>query len=559
MWRHCAVFMVSAAHCSDTNTSITPRLFLSCFFYDSCRILILVSRHAEIEASRAHQPTPWWKGQLNMTTWRLDMRESLRTAKWCVLGTLGVAALTLIGFRLHLNFAATSFCFLLLLVLESLSGNFVASAVVSFLAVGCLDYFFTEPRFSFEVASSFDLLGLVSFLVTGLIITRLVTKVRAKTESSRLQQEKLQRLYDLAQQLLALEPSAAGSDFLEPYLGVFGIKSACLFDAVSADVYISADACGDLEGKTAGAFIRGQDGDDRENGISVRCIHAGGKTIGAIGFEGLEDAELTANSLAALAAAHLERTHAFQNASKAVATAQTESYRTAILDALAHEFKTPLSTILAAAGAIRESGSLGPDHREMAETVESEAARLGRLTSRLIRTARLEREEVKPWMELIDVASVIADTVDQYTRLSANRRISVVKECDSSEALADRELLRLAVSQLLDNACKYSAPGSTVMLRIARQRDSIAVRVLSRGNAIPSSERDKIFDRFYRGAEARRTAPGSGIGLYVARKIALALGGGLDLDSEPGQGEGTVFRLTLPVAESDRHDLVTAV
>ena len=252
-----------------------------------------------------------------------------------------------------------------------------------------------------------------------------------------------------------------------------------------------------------------------------------------------------------------EATH--ESASHAAAAAQTESYRTAILDALAHEFKTPLSTIMTAAGALRDGGSLGPYQREMAETVESEAARLGRLTSRLIRTARLEREEVKPWIELIDVSSVIADTVDQYTRLSSRRSISVVKECESSEVMADPELLRLAVSQLLDNACKYSTPGSTVTLKISREHDQIAVRVLSNGNPIPSSERSKIFDRFYRGLEGRRVGPGSGLGLFVARKIALALGGGLDLDSDPGTPEGTAFRLVLPVPENEREHLATAV
>ena len=96
-----------------------------------------------------------------------------------------------------------------------------------------------------------------------------------------------------------------------------------------------------------------------------------------------------------------------------------------ILDALAHEFKTPLSTILTAAGALREAASLGPQYHEMTEIVESEAARLSRFTSRLIRTARLEREEIRPWIELIDVSAVVADTVDQYARLSAGRRISL--------------------------------------------------------------------------------------------------------------------------------------
>jgi len=491
---------------------------------------------------------------------RFKMHGLWRTPALCALGTLGVALLTLLAFRLHLGFGVASFCYLLLLVLQSLSGDFLSSALTSLLAVGCLDYFFTQPFLSFEVMSPFDAMGLVSFLITGLIITRLVTKVRAGTESSRLQQEMLQRLYDLAQQLLALEPDAkAGGQFLEPFRGVFGITAACLFDAANAEVYIVGNAGDNLEKKTGEAFIRGKDYEICEKGISARCIRVGGRTVGAIGFEGLEKPALTAGPLAALVGAHLERRQTFVHASRAAAAAQTESYRTAILDALAHEFKTPLSTIMTAAGSLREARSLGPHHREMAETVESEAARLGRLTSRLIRTARLEREEVRPWIELIDVSSVIADTVDQYARLSADRHISVVKDCESSEVMADPELLRLAVSQLLDNACKYSTPGSTVTLKISREHDQIAIRVLSNGNLIPSSERSMIFDRFYRGLDGRRVGPGSGLGLFVARKIALALGGGLDLDSDPGTPEGTAFRLVLPVPENERDHVATVV
>jgi two-component system sensor histidine kinase KdpD len=478
---------------------------------------------------------------------------------WSGIGGLAVGLLTLVAFRLHLGFISASFCYLLLLVLQSLSGELISSAIVSVLAVGCLDYFFVEPLFSFQVSSPLDTLGLASFLITGLVITRLVAQVRIKTESSRLQHENLKRLYDVAQQMLALEPDATGGgNFLEPFRQVFDLKAVCLFDAARSELYLAGQAHADLEKKTGEAFIHGKGGDDRSEGITTQIIRVGGRTTGAIGFEGLKDQELTAGPLAALAVAHLERTHSFAHASRAAATAQAESYRSVILDALAHEFKTPLSTILAAAGALREVRSLSPDHREMAETVESEAARLGRLTTRLIRTARLEREEVKPWMELIDVSSVISDTVDQYNK-STSGRISLVRECESTEVLADRELLRLAVSQLLDNACKYSTPESAVTLSIARQDESIVVRVLSSGNPISPSEKSKIFDRFYRGLNGRHTSHGSGLGLYVARKIAVALGGNLDLDSESGATRGAAFCLTLPVPEGERSDIPTAV
>jgi two-component system sensor histidine kinase KdpD len=465
-----------------------------------------------------------------------------------------MALLTTAAFRLHLSFITASFCDLLLVVAQSLSGDFISSALAAVLAVACLDYFFVEPLFSFQVNSALDTLGLAAFLIVSLVITRLVTRVRAGTELSRLNHEKLQRLHNLAQELFAVSPDAKGGDqLLQPFCGVFGVRAVCYFDAASADVHVAGAVSDALEKKTGEAYIHGKDQEDREHKITARCVRVGGRTTGAVGFEGLEDPELTAGPLAALAAAHLERTHSFHHASQAAAAAQTEAYRTAILDALAHEFKTPLATILTAAGALREAHSLAPEEREMAELVEAEAARLGRLASRLIRTARLEREEVKPWIELIDADAVVEDAVKQYKRPSGGRRIVVFKECDCCEVMADPDLLRLAVSQLLDNACKYSEPESTVALTISRAQSQILVRVRSSGNAIPSAERSKIFDRFYRGADGRRTGPGSGLGLFVARKIAVALGGSLDLDTNAGNGDGAVFRLALPVPESEHY------
>ncbi len=490
---------------------------------------------------------------------RVDIARVLRFAKWCGLGSFALFLLTALGFRLGISFAAAGLCDLLLVVLLSLSGEFAASAVVSVLVVACLDYFFAEPIFSFRMANPLNALALLCLLVTALVITRLVSKVRDKTAISRQQHQKTKELYELAQQLLALDPEgASGVRLLEPFCGGFGVTSACLFDATTAELHAAGDPSDELQEKTRQAYYRQWNRDDRESKTSVRCIRVGERTKGAIGFAGLEDPDLTAGPLTALAAALLDRLHAFRNASQSAAAAQTEAYRSLILDALAHEFKTPLSTILAAAGALREAGSLGPEHLEMAETVESEAARLGRLTTRLIRTARLEREEVKPWMELIDVSSVVDEALEQYSRLSPRRRISVSKQGGSTEVLADPELLRLAVSQLVDNACKYSPPDSPVSLSIGRQNGNVEIRVLSNGTPISPLEKNRIFERFYRGVEARRITHGTGLGLYVARKIALAHGGSLELEGNSPASECAVFRLSLPVPAEEGADIATA-
>jgi two-component system sensor histidine kinase KdpD len=277
-------------------------------------------------------------------------------------------------------------------------------------------------------------------------------------------------------------------------------------------------------------------------------LRAGGDTIGAIGFAGLNDPELTAGALSALAAAMLERAHTFRSASHAAAAAQAELFRGAILDALAHEFKTPLATIVTAAGGLRELGPLCPEQADLTDIVETEASRLSLLTSRLLRTAQLDREEVKPQLELTDMADLVTVVAEQYSRQWSNRKLSIRKDAVATEVMADPELLQLALRQLLDNACKYSVAGSAVTVSIDLQDEWVNILTSNSGSFIRPSERTRIFERFYRGAEARHTAPGSGLGLYVARKIVQAHGGSLDLEMGTATYQDTAFRLALPLA-----------
>jgi two-component system sensor histidine kinase KdpD len=483
--------------------------------------------------------------------WRISFGQKHQSLTMASLGVVAVVILTAVCYRLHLDFAIASPLYLVAVVAQSLSGSFFWSAVVSVLAVGCLDYFFVTPVFSFAVTGPLNVVALVSFLMTSLVITRLVTRVRTEARVSALQKDRIDRLYHIAQQLLALEPEmAVGEKLLEPFAGVFGTRAVCLFDGEKAESYILGRSRAHLPERTRAAFLHEQDSDDPANHVSVRRLRVGGKTTGSMGFEGLEEPELTAGPLISLVAASQERTRAFQRASEAAAAIQTEVYRSAILDALAHEFKTPLATILAAAGGIRETGALRAEQMEMAETVETEATRLGNLTSRLLKVARLDREDVRPQREMADVGALVADIVEQYQRLPSDRTFSFVRKGGPVETLADAELLRLALSQLLDNATKYSIPDSEIKIEMEAQGDMLYIRVSNSGSSIAPAEQNRIFERFYRGAEARRFTTGSGLGLHVARKIALAHGGMLDLDIER-LNEGVTFYLALPITKGE--------
>jgi two-component system, OmpR family, sensor histidine kinase KdpD len=466
-----------------------------------------------------------------------------------ILGCLLIGLVTVVCYRLQLNLSITGFVYLIVVVFQSLVGTFASSAAVSVVAVLCLDFFFTPPVFSLEVTNPLDILALISFLITGLVITRLTTRVRGEAAVSDRQREQVGRLYQLAQRLLALDPEkTACPSSIELFQEVFDLQAVCLFDASSAEIHGIGNAHESLADQTKTAYCSGRDIEDAGSETLIRCLYAGRTRVGAIGFEGLRDPALTAGPLSALAAAMLERMHSFRNASHAAAVAQAEVFRGAVLDALAHAFKTPLATIVTAAGGLRELGPLRPQQLELTEMVEAEASRLSSLTSRLLRTAQLDREELKPRLKFTDMADLVTVVADQYAERWTDRKLSIRREALAPAVMADAELLELALRELLDNACKYSVPGSAVTVSINDEDEWVAIRTSNTGSPIRPSERTHIFERFYRSVETRHWAPGSGLGLYFARKIVQAHGGSLDLEVRATGDQTTVFRLALPRA-----------
>jgi len=478
----------------------------------------------------------------------------LRSALLSLPGIALSGLVTLICYSFHLGFVTVSFLYLIVVVLQSLFGNFLSSTIVSVVSFLFLDYFFVPPLFSFRVSDASDTVALISFLIASLVVTKLTSQARQSAASEERQRRQMTHLYELARQLLVLEPCPIfDAEFLKPFRSEFDLRAVCVFEAETAKLHTMGESLTQLFETTRDAYISGREFNDDSHQVAVRLLRVGGRTVGAIGFEGLGDLELTAGPLSALATILVERCYTFDQATRATAATETEIFRGAVLDALAHEFKTPLATILTAASGLRELGHLRLDQVELAKLVESEASQLSQLTSRLLRLARLEREEVRPNMEFTELLEVMESLVEQYSERWPDRKFSL-SNAARVEVMADRELLRLGLGQLLENACKYSQPDAEITARVEATDKEIAVRVWNSGSSIPATERARVFERFYRGMEVRGITAGSGLGLYVARKIAMVHGGKLDLE-QPGGERGTAFRFSMarPERESN-HD-----
>jgi len=484
-------------------------------------------------------------------------KQFRRQIEHTLLGCFAIALLTFSGYTFHFNTAATVLLDLLVIVLQSLVSDFVPSAIVAVTAAACLDFFFFPPLLSFRIGDPVDVLAFLVFLVTSLVVTRLVSRTREDARRAQRHNTELEQLYEVSQRLLLVNPDEAGSaPVLKVFREVLGPAAVCLFDASSAELAVDGISQHGLPEQTRQAYVLNKDIDDEASGVFVRCLRIGSETTGALGFEGLPNRKAIAAALSVLAAAALERARIFRRASHESAAAEAEVLRTAILDALAHEFKTPLATILAVIGGIREARQLEPEHLEMADMIEFEVSRLSRLTTRLLRTARLDREELKLRMKPVNINQLVERVFHRYAAQLRERQVKVNHYCESAEVPADRQLLDLALTQLLDNAFKYSPPGSAVTVSVGSEAGFTTIRVRNEGSAIAPDEQERIFERFYRGSGVRSLVSGTGLGLYVARKIAAAHGGRLDLDNDASR-EGVVFCLRLPTSNNGSNNFPT--
>jgi len=467
---------------------------------------------------------------------------------------LAIALVSFCSYKLHFNAATVVLLYLLVIVWQSLAGRFALSAAVALVAALCLDFFFLPPLLSLRIADPLNLLAFIVFVVIALVVTRLVSRLGAEAERARRRSRNLEQLYQVAQQLLLVKPEQLDAAPLVKVIREgFSASAVCLFDAGTAELRIEGSSRRGLAERTRHAYILGADSADLTAGVVVRCLRAGSAVTGAIGFEDLPDSEWIAGPLSVLAASSLEQARAFRTSSYEIAAAQTEVFRTAVLDALGHEFKTPLATMMAVVGGLQESQRLGPEEQEMAGIIEQETSRLSGLTNRLLRMARLDREEVKPRMRNTDIPALVQRVVERYAAQAQEHQVTVSGPCSCGHAPADAELLDLALTQLLDNAFKYSLPGSPVAITIEPEDSCIAVRIRNQGSSIPPHERDRIFERFYRGIDVRKLVSGAGLGLHVARKIAVAHGGNLVLDQSTSPGS-VIFCLTLPkLKDESRH------
>jgi signal transduction histidine kinase len=213
-----------------------------------------------------------------------------------------------------------------------------------------------------------------------------------------------------------------------------------------------------------------------------------------------------------------------------------------------HELRTPLAIIRTNLDVALAPGATEEDRRRGAEAIQRAIGRMARLTDDLLALARLETPHVR--REQVDLGAVLADAAEDYEAAAAARSLRLEREAGPRALVAgDRDVLKRAVANLLDNAVRLAPEGSRVQLRVGIDDGWAWLAVADEGPGIAPADQQRIFERFARADTSRsrgRGRGGSGLGLAIVREIASAHGGGVRLDSQPGSG--STFALWLPRA-----------
>ena len=468
-----------------------------------------------------------------------------------------VAATTVICSRvISVNAITAGFAYLLDVLAIATAWGLIEAVLASVVAMLCFNYFFLPPIGQFTIADPQNWVALFSFLATALIASHVSDREKRQAADAKARQRETEQLYALSRFILLTEPSqSAGGQAARHIAEVFECRGVVLYDGQSREFFRGGpddipEDMPEIEGKLKQVSISGSSLMDASARQLVAPIMLGGHSIGALALKSLSLSDGALQALLNLVAIALERVRTEEAASRAEAARQSEEFKSTLLDAIAHEFKTPLTSIKAGSTSILSDGGISAQTRELATIIDEETDRLSLLVTEAVRMAQIDAGKIRLERESLDVGELLRRVIAHFESRVEGRELKLVVSPGMPNVFADRDLVALALRQLIDNALKYSPPGTPIDVTTGLEDGFVAIRVTDRGPGIPERERERIFDKFYRRQAIKSYVPGSGLGLFIAREITRAHGGEVRIEGEPG--DGSTFCVILPVEERQK-------
>jgi two-component system sensor histidine kinase KdpD len=240
----------------------------------------------------------------------------------------------------------------------------------------------------------------------------------------------------------------------------------------------------------------------------------------------------------------IERRRASDRVAESEAIRRAEVAKTAVLHAVSHDLRSPLTAIVTAGSGLRTDSLSERDRAELLSVLETESRRLTRLVEDLLDLSRIEAGAVDPRQDWCDLRDVVSRACEQVRASHPDRRIEIELPDDLPLIRADAVQIERVFFNLIENAVKFSPDDAPVTVTGGAGASDVTVRVKDRGPGVPPGRRQEVFEPFFHGRGERS---GSGLGLAISRGFVEANGGRIALQTR--RGEGTAFAITFPIAE----------
>lgn len=489
----------------------------------------------------------------------------LRDYAFATLATLTAFALAFLAER-YISVPSLALIFLtavLAVAVRTRMSVAVYTAVLCFLGY---NFFFTPPRFTLAIADADDLLAVSLFLIVALVCSRLATQLARQVESLRAAQVRAHAVVHLGQRLSASADARsiqeAGADAMEHALRAqvavlaheadepLAVATSAPQGMTLGTLDCAAAARSESERIPTGRFTGLMS--DASCWLLPLCVENRCLGVIALRFDPKERALDADRRHLALAMAQdiglaLERARLAGELEQARVEGETERLRNALLSSVSHDLRSPLVSMIGAAGTLAAYEQRLPveERRELFDTIIGEGQRLDRYIQNLLDMTRLGHGTLKLHRDWVDASEIAVAAIARLRRPFPKLRVETQLPKDTVLLYVHPALIEQALFNIMENAAHFSPPDQPVLVEMHVTGSHVTVEVIDHGPGIPEAERARIFDTFYSVARGDRGQHGTGLGLSICRGMIGAHGGQVEV--LPTEGGGTTMRVTLPL------------
>ena len=453
----------------------------------------------------------------------------------------------------HVNQTTIALTFLLAILAVSAVWGMAVSLFMSVSAVLAINYFFLPPVGTLTIADPQNWVALFAFLVTSIMGSQLSARMRRQADEAHQRGREIERLYRFSQKLLTEGNVIQLMNAIPNYIvESFEGGAAELFLPQKDKFYRSGFGAAHLdEEKMKSVFLRDEGIFESQEGLYFIPVRMGVRPIASLGISGSRLSRQTLDAVGGLVAIAIERARAIEKLGETEAERQGERLKSALLDSIAHDFRTPLTSIKAATTSMLSEESPAPSQaHELLTIINEECDRLNRLVEEAAEMSRLEAGEFELNLAPTQIGDIIRAALPQCNPTLAGRVVDVKLGPNLPPVRADLNRIKDALVHLIDNANIYSQKEAPITISAEVTGDAVTTSVADRGPGIDDFEQGMIFDKFYRGKDQRFLVRGTGMGLPIAKAIIAAHKGTISVTSQ--LGHGSVFSFILPIDRSGR-------